>query len=72
MEDSNRMEEMNNAARVLREKLKQETRRADSLRDAQGEAELEVKTLQRTIKTLQEEQTRADEARQKLTHDLVR
>eukprot|EP00750_Incisomonas_marina_P000528 INCI1041.2.p1 GENE.INCI1041.2~~INCI1041.2.p1 ORF type:complete len:1179 (-),score=296.47 INCI1041.2:265-3801(-) len=70
MEDSNRMEEMNNAARVLREKLKQETRRADSLRDAQGEAELEVKTLQRTIKTLQEEQTRADEARQKLTHDL--
>ena len=71
LEDADRIEEMQAAARVLREQLKQETRRADAMRDAQNESDLEVKQLQRKIKGLQEDQERADEARQKLSNDLA-
>lgn len=71
MDDTNRIEEGHAKARELREKLKQETRRTNTLRDTQLEGELKIKQLQRKIKTLEEEQERTDAARQKLISELA-
>lgn len=43
LDDTNRIQEAETAARVLREQLKQQTRRADEIRDSRHEVELEVR-----------------------------
>ena len=50
IEDANRMEELQAAARAMREQLKQEARRADAARDAQSETELEVRGVRASVR----------------------